>query len=298
MNECEHISIGTCKILSKEKSNSFNSGSLIVQGGIGCGENLHVKHSVLCNDIGLNDNIISFKNDNYIKFYNNIIPEDNSVSIGDPNNSWNSIFSRNLIFKNSLVGNNINVQNLNVDTNCLLGSNSILLKKGIHECLLNIDSRNSKVTFKSPVVNFINHETKNDILNVNSNNIEINSILNIKNNDTIMMSFNPYDKRALINGELFVASNIIKSFKKLSIKNSMELNLDSEINLLKIDSDCNLTLSLSTENVTIGVTRKIIIYSNTNDSCVNIENCVNLCNLNSGAEFLYDGKKWILIGNF
>ena len=36
MNECEHISVGTCKILSKDKSNSFNSGSLVVQGGIGC----------------------------------------------------------------------------------------------------------------------------------------------------------------------------------------------------------------------------------------------------------------------
>jgi hypothetical protein len=298
MNECEHISVGTCKILSKDKSNSFNSGSLIVLGGIGCGENLHVKHSVLCNEIGLNDNTISFKNDNYIKFYNNIIPENNSVSIGDSNNSWNSIFSRNLIFKNSLVGNNVNIQNLNVDTNCLLGSNSILLKKGIHECLINVDSRNSQVTFKSPIVNFKNHETKEDILNINSDNVEINSILNIKNDDKIMMSFNPNDRRALINGELFVASNIIRSFKKITIKDSMELNLDSEINLLKIDSDCNVDLNLATDNVTIGVTRKIIIYNNTNDSCVNIENCVSLSNLNSGAEFLYDGKKWILIGKF
>lgn len=298
MNECEHISIGTCKILSKEKSNSFNSGSLIVQGGIGCGENLHVKHSVLCNDIGLNDNIISFKNDNFIKFYNNILPEDSSISIGDPNNSWNSIFSRNLIFKNSLVGNNVNVQNLNVDTNCLLGSNSVLLKRGIHECLLNIDSRNSNVSFKSPEVSFKNHETKEDILNINSDNVEISSILNIKHDDNIMMSFNPIDRRALINGELFVASNIIKSFKKISVKNSSELELDSEINLLKIDSDDSLNISLSTNNVTIGVTRKIIIYSNTHETSVNIENCVNLRNTNSGAEFLFDGKKWILIGKF
>jgi len=113
-----------------------------------------------------------------------------------------------------------------------------------------------------------------------------------------MMSFNPIDRRALINGELFVASNIIKSFKKISVKNSSELEFDSEINLLKIDSDDNLNISLSTNNVTIGVTRKIIIYSNTNETSVNIENCTNLRNTNSGAEFLFDGKKWILIGKF
>ena len=58
MNECEHISVGTCKILSKDKSDSFRSGSLIVQGGIGCGENLHVKQSIFCNDIGNNQNIL------------------------------------------------------------------------------------------------------------------------------------------------------------------------------------------------------------------------------------------------
>ena len=51
MNECEHISVGSCKILSKEKSNSFNSGSLIVLGGIGCGDSLHVKKSILCNEL-------------------------------------------------------------------------------------------------------------------------------------------------------------------------------------------------------------------------------------------------------
>mgnify|MGYP001389020134 CR=1 FL=1 len=298
MNECEHISIGTCKILSKEKSNSFNSGSLIVQGGIGCGENLNVKNSVLCNDIGLNDSVISFENNNYLKFYNNIIPNNNSISIGSQNDPWYSIFSKNLIFKNSLVGNNVNIQNLNVDTNCLLGSNSILLKKGIHECLLDIDSRNNIVTFKSPKVSFKDTETKEDIMNINTDNIEINSVLNIKNENNVMISFNPYDRRALINGDLFVASNIIRSFKKITINCSDELNLDSEINLLKLEANHDLKLNLSVENLTIGVTRKIIIYNNTYEISINIENLVNLKEINSGAEFLFDGKKWILIGKF
>ena len=298
MNECEHISMGTCKILSKEKSDSFNSGSLIVQGGIGCGKNLHVKHSILCDDIGLNENIISFKNENFIKFYNNIIPDDSSISIGNSNKSWNSIFSRNLVFKNSLVGNNVNIQNLNVDNNCLLGSNSVLLKKGIHECLVNIDSRNSQVIFKSPEVSFQNYENKENILNINSNNIEINSILNIKNNDNIIMTFNPIERRALINGELFVASSIIKSFKKITLKNSCQLDLDSEINLFKLESNDNIKINLSTDDVTIGVTRKIIIYNNINEIYVNIENMVDLKDKYSGAEFLFDGKRWILIGKF
>ena len=297
MNECEHISVGTCKILSKDKSDSFRSGSLIVQGGIGCGENLHVKQSIFCNDIGNNQNIISFKNEDYVKFYNNIIPNNNQISLGNNKEVWNSVFSRNIIFKNSLIGNNVNIQNINVDSNCLLGSNSILLKRGIEECLLNIDSRKCNITFKSPNVLFQNFETKDNLMDINNNSIDINTILNLRNDEETVISFNPKERRALINGELFV-STMIKAFRKINICESKEIKTDSDINLLKVDSDVDISIKISDENISVGTIRKIVIYSNPNQVNINIENITNLKDLNTGIEILFDGKKWILIGKF
>lgn len=296
MNECEHISVGTCKILSKEKSNSFNSGSLVVQGGIGCGENLYVKKSILCKNIGSDKNIISFENN--IKFYNNIIPENNQISFGNNKEFFNSIFSRNLIFKNSLVGNNVNIQNLNVDNNCLLGSNNNKLKRGIEECLLNIDSRKNCITFNSPDIKFKDPETNNTLLEIRNDSINFESIININNEDETIVSFNPIDKKVLINGELFVSSNIIKSFRKISVGNGDKLNLDTEILLLKIDSSCDISLNLKTDNLTIGTTKKIIIYYNINNININLDDLITLNKESSGIEILFDGKKWIIISKF
>jgi len=297
MNECEHISVGSCKILSKEKSGSFNSGSLVVMGGIGCGENLIVKKTILCNDIGLNDNLISFEDKNYIKFKNNIIPENNNISLGNNKNCFNSITSRNFIFKNSLVGNNINVNNLNVDSNCLLGSNSKLLKKGVEECILKIDSRKNNVIFKADNVIFNDSNKDKNVMEINENIININNNFNIVSDDDILMACNPKEKKILINGEMFL-TNVIRCFKKINIKSNQILDLDVEINLLKLDTNSDINLNLKNTNFTMGCTKKIIIYSNHKNVNVNIDNLYNLKDIGTGIEILFDGKKWILIGKF
>lgn len=303
MNESEHISVGSCKILSKENSSSFNTGSLVVIGGIGCGDNLHVKKSVLCNDLGLKDNKIKFTNKNYIEFCNNVIPEHNQCCIGSNKNIWNTVFSKNIIFKNSLVGNNVNIENLNVNSNCLLGSNSILLKKGVEECLLNIDSRNNSITFKASNIFIKNHDSDENILEINKDNVNINSIFNLGYDNNLLLTADPFNKKIFINGELFVTAGIIKSFKKNIISCNTEIDIPSEINLLKIDAEHNIIVTVTTKanlaTLTTGITKKIIIYQNKNNVDVKIiyGNYESVLKLEGDSlEILYDGAKWINIG--
>ena len=157
--------------------------------------------------------------------------------------------------------------------------------------MLNIDSRKNQVTFNSPSIIFKDSECECNVLEINNESINFNSVINFTDNNNVIFSFNPKEKRALINGELFVSSNIIKSFRKISPKLNEKLTLDTEIILLKIDSDQSLTLELNKENFTVGTTRKIVVYNNINNVDINIMDLVKLRDINSGIELLFDGKK-------
>lgn len=257
----------------------------------------------------MKDNKINFTNKNYIEFCNNVIPEHNQCCIGSNKNIWNTVFSKNIIFKNSLVGNNINIENLNVNSNCLLGSNSVLLKKGVEECLLNIDSRNNSITFKASNIFIKNHDSDENILEINKDNVNINSIFNLGYDNNLLLTADPFNKKIFINGELFVTAGIIKSFKKNIISCNTEIDIPSEINLLKIDAEHNIDVTISTKTnlttsttsttLTTGITKKIIIYQNKNDVNVKIIYSNNESVLKSegdSIEILYDGNKWINIG--
>ena len=270
MNHNEDVAFNSLKLASKEESYSTKSGSLIVNGGIGCKKTIRSENII--SECLLNENSAIFNNNVSIAKdlkVNVILPEEENdiANIGSFDNRYNDIYSNNMDTNNIYV-NNISSTNTN-KCNYLFVNNSAEIGKN--------DRDN--------VMLFVDYES-----NVISSNSDVFTIRN--NNDNI---FQIDDKSVWIN------SLLKYKFDKIDI-HSKTYNLYPSSSIIIVSTcvpHCRIDLMLrktilSADDVESGSFVKIY-----NKSCNNFSIIVNSYEvpINSFIEFILIESEWIALRN-
>jgi hypothetical protein len=99
-------SIHSLHILSNKQSINPNSGSLIVNGGVGINKNVYVKNEIVCNEL-ITKNSTKICKDLHIDGC--IIPHNKNQLLGTVNNKWNHMYSNNITADHLDITNNISL---------------------------------------------------------------------------------------------------------------------------------------------------------------------------------------------
>lgn len=267
----QDIAFNTIRLASDEDSFSTSSGSLVINGGIGC------KKSINCNNIIneclLNKKSAFFRNDVSISKelkVNVIIPkEDIECSfLGNSNNRYNDIYSDN-IDTNNLYVNNILSSDVS-KSNCLhVYDVADIGKNKNFEVMFNVDGENNTITTNSDIFN-IRTSCNENALQINNTSICLNSILTIKH-EVIKI----FDKEC----------NIFPFASYLIIM--------PEINYPRIDLMLRKT-RFSHEDLDNGTYIKIYNKSKDNFNIV-VNNCIIINN--TFLEFILIDSDWISLSN-
>ena len=316
MNHNQDYAFNSLKIISNSDSYDNNSGSLIINGGIGCKKTIHCNS--ICSDnayfksINITDNfnieILNLNNlisnniqsdtINFIK----IIPSDSNSTIGDDDN------------KVDMIANNINVQNLisNQHSSDLITSNIIKFNS-----ILPIDDTSiigncdNKVTIysKKIITDYIySKQTEFSSLSIN------NDLAISKNyNNQYMINTNTQENITTLNFDILNLNNTFNNFKinddgiildGITVLNYQTINLNELITnyilpnksiiIITDVKNCNFTLSnykINNDTSSMflnGSTIKIINFS---ISPVQINH--NIIQQNDFLQFIFYNENWI-----
>lgn len=256
------------KILANDNSFDKNTGSLIVNGGIGCKKTissdaiitncLHVK-----NDIGVDKNLCV---DETITF-NNIEPKTSSSNIGKIDKKVNKIYTNNVdsndvYVNNSLISTNIKSNNLDVANSSKLG------KDCNGNIILNIDKSNRYVKFNNEKLSVCDNNIK--ILDVSKSNILLNSLLRVSyQKECIKINCNNYNLYPN-SSYIIINSSNCKNITIMEKKNVFCCSNILDGTLIKIYNKTNLTLKINN----------------------------NILPPNSNIEFIYMINKWECLNNY
>ena len=162
MNHNEDVAFNSIKLASNEESYSKKTGTLIVNGGIGCNKNITT--TGIISDCLLNKKSAIFNKDVIIcgeLKVNIIIPSDKDGPryIGNCDKRYTSIYSNNIDTNNIYVNNTL--VSTNVKTNYLTVNNSAYIGKNINDnIMLNVNDENNTITINSDLLTIKNN---NDI---------------------------------------------------------------------------------------------------------------------------------------
>lgn len=320
MNHNQDYAFNSLKIISNSDSFDNNSGSIIINGGIGCKKTIHC--NTICSDnayfksINITDNfnidILNLNNlicnniQSDIINYSKIIPIDSNSIIGDDLN------------KVDIISNNINVQNLisNTHSSELITSNIINFNS-----ILPIDNSNyigncdNKVNIcsKKIISEFIfSKQTEFNSLNVN-NDLSISKNYNNK----YMINTNTQESITTLNFDILNLNNTFNNIKinddgivldginviNYQIINLNELNNEyifpnKSIIIISDFKNCNFTISnykINNDESSIflnGSTIKII-----NLSCYSIHINHNIIPQNNYMDFIFYNQNWLSLKN-
>ena len=269
MNHNEDVAFNSIKLASTEESYSKNTGTLIVNGGIGCKKNIHTNGII--SECLLNNKSAIFHNDVVIcgkLKVNAIIPnsEDNQVCLGSPDIKFSNIYSNNIDTNNLYVNNNI--ISTNIKTNYLSVNNSASIGKNINcNTMLKVNDDNNTITTNSDLLTIKNNNEI--VLEIDNKNVYINNILKLKYQ--ILNISDHYD--------LHPSASII-------IINN-QCNHDINIKL------CQHISSVSNELLDDGSYIRIYNKSSLNNIIVD-----NICIIvNSNVDFILHECEWIPLGH-
>lgn len=320
MNHNQDYAFNSLKIISNSDSCDNNSGSLIIQGGIGCKKTIHC-NTICCDNayiksINITDNfnidILNLNNlicdniDSKIINYNKILPIDSNSTIGDDDN------------KVDIISNNINVQNLNSDnhtsqmiTSDIIKFNTILpinQSNYIGDC-------NNKVNIysKKIITEFIHSkQTEFDSLSVN-NDLSISKNYNNK----YMINTNTQESITTLNFDILNLNNTFNNLKinddgviidGICVINYQNINLNElnneyifpskSIIVITDFKNCNFTLSnykINNDESSIFLNGSIIKIINI--SCSSIQINHNIISQNNFIEFIFYNQNWLPLKN-
>jgi hypothetical protein len=315
MNHNQDYAFNSLKIISNSDSYDNNSGSLTINGGIGCKKTIHCNS--ICSDnayfksINITDNfnieILNLNNlisnniqsdtINFIK----ILPTDSNSTIGDDDN------------KVDIVSNNINVQNLisnqhtsDLFTSDIIKFNSIL---PIDDTSL-IGNCNNKVTIysKKIITDYIySKQTEFNSLSIN------NDLTLSKNyNNQFMINTNTQENITTLNFDILNLNNTFNNFKinddgiiidGITILNYQTIDLNQLINeyilpnkstiIITHFKNCNFNLSnykIHNDSSSMFLNGSIIKLINFTTSPVQINNTI--IHQNDSLQFIFYNLKW------
>lgn len=320
MNHNQDYAFNSLKIISNSDSCDNNSGSLTVNGGIGCKKTIHCNN--ICSDnayfksINITDNfnidILNLNNlicdniqSNTINF-NKIIPSDSNSTIGDYDN------------KVDIISNSCNIQNLTSSNHSsdLISSNIIKFNS-----ILPIDDSN----YIGNCNNKVNICSKKIISeSISSEEIETNSLY-VKNdlsisknyNNKYMINTNTNESIIDLNFDILNLNNTFNNFKinddgiissGINVINFQIINLNQLINeyifpnksiiIISDFKNCNFTISnykINNDETSIFLNGSIIKIINF--SCSSIQINHNIISQNNYMEFIFYNYNWLPLKN-
>lgn len=269
MNHNEDVAFNSLKLASKEESFSKNSGTLIVNGGIGCKKSINCEN--LITECFLNNKSAIFKND--VSIYKNLkvniitpIEDDEPSSIGTSDNRFNDIYSNNFDTNNIYVNNLVSTNTLK--TNYQFVNNSAEIGKNDKgNIMMNINDENNTITTNS-------------------------DIFKVRNNNEISLEIDDYS--------IYLNALMKYKFTKIDIHDKT-YNLYPEASLIIINSciqnpQINLMITkniLSSDIIEDGTF--VRIYNKSVRSCFILEK--HILPINSFVEFIMIDSEWLMLRN-
>ena len=320
MNHNQDYAFNSLKIISNSESYDNNSGSLIINGGIGCKKTIHC--NTLCTNnayfksINITDNfnidILNLNNlicndiQSNIINYTKIIPIDSNSIIGDCDNKVN------------IISNNINVQNLisNTHSSELITSNIIkfnsILPINESNYIGNCDNK-VNICSKKIISEFI-YSKKAEF-----NSLYVNNDLSISKNynNKYMINTNTDESITTLNFDILNLNNTFNNIKinddgiildginviKYQIINLNELNNEyifpnKSIIIISDFKNCNYTISnykINNDESSIFLDGSIIKIINF--SCYSIHINHNIIAQDNFMEFIFYNQNWLPLKN-
>ena len=269
MNHNEDVAFNSLKLASKEESFSINSGSLILNGGIGCKKSINCKNII--NDCLLNKKSAIFENDVIISKnlkVNVIIPKDENEisSIGSPDNRYNDIYANNFDSNNIYINNLTSTNTLK--TNYFHVNNSAEIgKNDKNNIMINVDDQNNIVTTNSDIFKVRN---SNEIsMEVDDSQVFINKLIKYKYSmiDITERTYNLYPESTII-----ILNGCVQNPQVSLMVNKSILNSDTYENGIFIR-----------------------IFNKSVRTCIIIEK--HILPINSFIEFIMIDSEWIILRN-
>lgn len=252
----EHLAANTLRILSKNKSITPITGSIITNGGIGC-YNINIEADLTCNTISsqkISTDVLELE---YIKISHGIIPT-KPIDIGTTNFRWNTLFTNNITSK-EINTNFLNINNQFVITNNIKCNMPIIIN----------DKLQIGIKYPYFVVDG-NIKMMNNFIEITNSKIKIKGELETE--DIIINKFLSIEPESItIENDCIV--DVISSIMILNIKNNVNLTLNinmGRLNYCLVDfileniNDYNVTICLDT-NVIIQKSFRILFIKNKNE---------------------------------
>lgn len=267
MNHNEDVAFNSIKLASVEESYSKKTGTLIVNGGIGCNKNITT--TGIISDCLLNKKSAIFNKDVIIcgeLKVNIIIPSDKNGPryIGNCDNRYTSIYSNNIDTNNIYVNNTL--VSTNIKTNYLTVNNSAYIGKNINNnIMLNVNDENNTITINSELLTINNN---NDIaFEIDHKNIYLNNMLKLK-------------------------------YQNLYINDHIDLHPCASVIMINSHCDYDIKIKLcenisSVSNELLDDGTYVKIYNRSNNNII----VNNICIMsNSNADFILNDCIWIPLG--
>lgn len=311
MDDQMDLSCLTINVTSPMDTNSSDSGAVIIHGGVGIGQSLHVDKSITCNEMfpcKLQSTTISSKDIECIDVSTHTI---NTKTIQCDHLSTTSLNVKNMdnIFNNRVIrnikSNNIESNTINIMNDCALGSLQLpcncvnktrctcvgvpMLELSQSQSTIEINCNNFLLFNKATIVDKsqeLNEDNDNDTDNQHNveRTLERQPVL-IVNNEHIEI-YQP-----LMINTLRSSQQIIK----ISSIDSDTLPLVSHITFICLDTKIEKIFKLS-QNYALGTIRKIVLRKTKNNRSftlfINEYKSYKFCNEDDYIEIIFDNTKW------